>query len=406
MCTREWLPMPVGLDADRWVTRHGCRTVLVVVHTLVSGHRLLDVVDDIETDPRIQVVFTVAPDAFQYGVWEMLVGLGALLLPWHQAVRERFDVAIAASRGGLHELHAPVVLLPHGAGFGKAVQPGPGSGPPAVEQIVYGLDAQRLTHNGRVIPTVLALPHEGQLAVLERQCPQAVAVARVTGDPCLDRLVASLPFRRQYRDAFGLTSRQRLVVVSSTWGADGVFGHHPDLLPHLMTALPASRFRVAALLHPAVWTAHGRRQVRAWLRDCREAGLIVLDPAEDWRGLIVASDVVIGDHGSVTVYAAAIGRPVLRLAPPTDGVTTTGSAQALLAAQAGALQVDRPLLGQVLAVPPVDPDTIATALTSRPGQSGLLLTEQIYQLLGLRPLGQHRLPRPVPVPEAHDGRAA
>ncbi|GIL29036.1 hypothetical protein NUM_42900 [Actinocatenispora comari] len=380
--------------------------MLVVVHTLVSGFRLLDVVDDIESDPRIQVVFTVAPDAFAHGVASMLRELGALVLPWHQAVRERFDLAIAASRGALHELHAPVLLLPHGAGFGKTVRPGPGADPTSQSLQVYGLDAQRLLHNGRVIPAVLALPHQRQLELLEHQCPPAVPVARVVGDPCFDRLVASLPHRSHYRQMCGVAPRQRLVVVSSTWGCDGVFGHHPNLLPQLMTALAASRFQVVALLHPAVWTAHGHRQVLAWLRDCREAGLMVLDPAEDWRGLIVAADVVIGDHGSVPVYAAAIGRPVLHLAPATAGATAAGSAQALLAERADTLRDDRPLLGQILAARPVDADTLAAALTSRPGQAGVLIDREIYRLLSLPALGQHRRPRPVPTPSFSGERAA
>lgn len=406
MCDGEWLAMPMGLDADRWVSRRGCRTILVVVHTLVSCHRLLDVVDDIESDPRIQVVYTVAPDAFHQGVAEALAAVGALVLPWHQAVRERFDLAIAASYGGLHEVHAPLLLVSHGADFGKAVQPAGGAGPELPKPIVYGLDAQRLTRNGRVLPAVLALPHDRHLDILERQCPQALPVAVVVGDVCFDRLAASLPHRRRYRDALGIGTGQKLVVVTSTWGLDGVFGHHPDLLPQLMTQLPSSQYRVAALLHPAVWGAHGRRQIRAWLRGCREAGLLMLDPTVDWRSVIVAADVVIGDHGSVSVYAAAIGRPVLHLAPSGSETTTAGSVQALLAEHTRRLDPRRPMLDQVLTAHPIEIDEIATSLTSRPGRAGILLDRNMYRLLGLRPPGRHRGPRPVAASQPDVGRAA
>ena len=57
MMRYEWLPSPVGIDAPRWVTRVGCRTVLAVVHTMVSCHRLLDVVDYVESGKEVQNAF-------------------------------------------------------------------------------------------------------------------------------------------------------------------------------------------------------------------------------------------------------------------------------------------------------------------------------------------------------------
>src|SRR2546421_1466244 len=304
----DWLSIPIGIDAERWVTRAGCRTVLAVAHTVTSAQRLIDVVDYVESDPRVQVVFTVAPDAFNHPVSAYLHRLGALVLPWEQAVRERFDLALAAAHGGLRELHAPLVLMAHGAGHGKLSRPGLYGGALLAHRSVYGLDAERLTGDGRVLASALLLAHDDERDVLRRQCPEALAAAVVTGDPCYDRLVASLPGRDRYRRALGVRAGQELVVVSSTWGRDGLFGNVPDLLPRLMDQLSPARFRVGALLHPAVWGAHGARQVRAWTRDCREAGLILLDPAEDWRAMLVAADHVLGDHGSVTVYAAALGR--------------------------------------------------------------------------------------------------
>ncbi|MDI5940006.1 hypothetical protein QLR68_18030, partial [Micromonospora sp. DH15] len=88
----EWSASPIGIDASRWVSRSGCRTVLVVAHTITSCQRLLDVIEYVESDPRVQLVFTVAPDVFNPHVRRFLDRLGALVLPWHQAVREQFDL--------------------------------------------------------------------------------------------------------------------------------------------------------------------------------------------------------------------------------------------------------------------------------------------------------------------------
>ncbi|MEQ4305759.1 hypothetical protein ABNF97_30985 [Plantactinospora sp. B6F1] len=370
--------------------------MLIVAHTIVSCHRLLDAVELLEEDSRIQTVFTVPPDAFNRGVTRRLHQIGALVLPWQQAIRERFDLALTAAYGGLADLHAPVLLMAHGAGHGKPTRPSGQRGPALATAPVYGLDPQRLTRNGEVLPSSIALATEHELEILRRQCPEAVPVAVVAGDPCFDRLVASLPERSRYRRALGIDDRE-FVVVTSTWGRTGLFGNWPDLLPLVMDQLPPQRFRVAALLHPAVWSAHGHRQVRAWLRSCREAGLILPDPEDDWRSLVVAADHVIGDHGSVTTYAAALGRNILHLTPGLAAVTE-GSAQAAVIAGTDRLDPHRPLLDQLRVVRPIDPVAVAARLTSRPGRANSLLRQAMYRLLRLPEPGRHRRPAPVPEP--------
>src|SRR6187399_43332 len=115
----DWVSVPVGLDADRWVTRKTSRTVVVPVQTMVAGQRLLDFVGLIEEDPRVQMVYTRGTTAFPGGVGEFLRTIGALELPWQQAIHERFDLALAAAPGGISQLHAPVMMVPHGAGRAK-----------------------------------------------------------------------------------------------------------------------------------------------------------------------------------------------------------------------------------------------------------------------------------------------
>lgn len=393
----EWISVPIGIDAHRWVSRGGCRTVLVVAHTIVSSQRLLDVIDLVESDHRVQIVFTVAPDVFNRGVEDYLHELGALVVPWEQAVRERFDLAVAASYGGLSAIHAPLVVMAHGAGYGKTARPPDRGGPVAEEPPVYGLDTQRLMRAGRVLPSALVLAHESERDILSRQCPAALPVAWVAGDICYDRLIRSVPERARYRAAVQVGDAQSLVVVSSTWGRDGTFGSAHDLLPRLLTDLPGDRYKVAALLHPAIW-AHGRRQVRAWTADCRTAGLILPGPTEDWRALIAAADYVVGDHGSVSAYAAAAGVPCLRLGDDWSRRSVPGTAQELVGQQASRLRLGEPLEPQLRDARPLDAAAIARRLTSYPGEAGERLRRSLYRLLGLSQPGKHRQVAPVPVP--------
>jgi hypothetical protein len=392
--------VPVGPDAARWVTRIVRRTVLVVVHTVVSGQRLLDVVGLIESDAAVQVVYTNAPDVFHTGVESFLCQIGALVISWQQAVAEQFDLVVAAAHGCLHELRGPVLIFPHGAGFAK-LTPRSENGRGTAERSVYGLGADHLLWNGRLVPASIVLSHDAQRELLARQCPAAVDIALVAGDPCYDLLLASLGKRADYRAALGVRDERRLVVIASTWGRHSLMSRRPDLLRRLARQLDPRGHRLVVLVHPAAWFGHGRRQVMAWFTDERAAGVLLIEPEADWRAVIVAADHVIGDHGSATTYAAAIGTPVLHTDLPIEEIDR-GSPQWYVGATTPLLRLGRPVEPQLAAAAASRPRdwarSVASRLTSRPLQSHRLVRAEMYRLLGLPVPGRHRAVEPVAVP--------
>jgi hypothetical protein len=378
--------------------------VLVVVPFVVAGTRLMDVVPLLEADHRVLTVFTVVPapnGASCHGAEEFLRAHACLVLPWQQAMHHEFDLVLAASPEGLALLHGSSVLLPHGAGAVRPLLRARSGGASAVP--THSLDREALMSRGRVVPRVVALPLESDLAVLRESCPEALPVATVAGDICYDRILASIPFRARYREAFGVGQDQELVVVTSTWQPESTLGSQPDLLEQLLRALPRERFRVAAIVHPNVWSVHGGWQVRAWLAECLRAGLLLLPPAEGWRAALVAADLVVGDYGSVTRYGAAIGVPVMTAALPADGLRA-GGVPDLLRGHASSLRPGRPLRYQVEAATRADrswQDGVAGLITSRPGRAGEILRSAMYGLLGLpepaRAVPCSPVPLPVPV---------
>ncbi|TNC22117.1 hypothetical protein [Amycolatopsis alkalitolerans] len=372
-----WIRGPLGPDAAARTTVAGCKTVLAVVPTMTAGTRLLDVLPLVETDFRTQTLFTVphTTDVW-HGVEEFVRAQGGLVVPWHQAVRHEWDLVVAASHRHLPELRGPILLLPHGAGAAMSRKYSRKANGAAIP--TTGLDRELLTYRGRVLPAALALPHEGERDLLARRCPEALDRAVVTGDLCLDRMRASLPSRHRYRQALGIGDDQLLVTVSSTWSADSVLGRLPSLCRRLLDEFA----HVALVLHPQAWAVHGRRQIAAWLS---RSGLRLIPPDEGWRAAVIASDWVLGDHGSTTAYAAAIGRPVT-LATWPGGNLREGSIAEVIGKHAPRLRLGRPLAAQrdtAVRRTTALRSAALPAITSRPDGAAAALRAVMYDLLGI-----------------------
>ncbi|RZS37529.1 hypothetical protein EV193_10584 [Herbihabitans rhizosphaerae] len=343
---------------------------------------MLDIFDD---DMRVQVRFTVVPgSAFTEGTAEFLADIEGPVIPWHEAEQRPFALAIAASENGdLHRLNAPLIVLPHGAGRNKFAKP-IGGRPPEVS----GFTRRQLVRAGRVVPDALVVSHANQLRQLAEQVPEAHDRAVVAGDPCYDRIVASIPNRLEYRESIGISDKQRLVVVSSTWGGYSLLEHLPELPARLLAELPSDEFQVAAILHPAMWHRHGPWQVRKWLRTARESGLQLIPPREGWRACAIAADWLIGDHGSVTLYGAATGVPLL-LAGFGDHEVVPGTPMADLGATAPRLDPTTELRPQLEAVAdahrPGRYDPVVRDAFALPGESALALRALAYRLMTLAP---------------------
>jgi hypothetical protein len=302
-----------------WRTVDFEKTVLVVVRTVTTLTRLLDVLTLLVPDRRIQPIFTHDPAnraILGAGVRSTLDRMGAPVLPWKQATRTGFDLALAASENDrLHQLDAPVLLVPHGVGYQKYY---PNS------TVISGLNPERLMHEGRVVPAAIALAHPRLRERLRVVCPPAVPRSVVVGDPGLDRMLGSRHRAARYRLDLGAQGR-RLVAVASTWGPHSLMGRWPDLPERLVAALPADEYRIVMIMHPGVWAMRGAWPLRALLSAAEAYGIAVVPPEKGWQAALTAADCVVSDQGSLSLYAAALDKPLL-LAPGDSPSTVAGSA--------------------------------------------------------------------------------
>lgn len=372
---------PIGAQAHRWRTFGPERTLVVAARTVTSLVRALDVVPDVVADdPRVAVVFAYDPSsAFEDGVLDLLRRLRCRTMPWAQLHEVEVDLLLSASENVDPPGDFPVLVLPHGVGFQKWV---PDSENPGTR--LSGLARDSLLAARRAWLTV---SHPQQARQAEEASPSTAGRTVLVGDPCFDRLTASSRWRERYRERLGVLPDQRLVLLSSTWGPGALIARHPRLPAELLARLPLDGYRVALVLHPNVWSVHGAWQIEVMLRSAIAAGLHVVDPTDGWQQAVIASDLLIGDHGSVTLYGAAVGRPVLlgafgpEAVPGTAGETLRRVAAGFDAGAPARPQVEAAIAGH-------RPDRyaeVADQAFAVPGEAMTRLRRLVYELLRLAP---------------------
>ncbi|MDX6740855.1 hypothetical protein [Actinocorallia sp. A-T 12471] len=364
-----------------------------MTHTVTSTMRLLECLELLRGDPRIEFFFTrAAGTRFPEGVAQLLDRFGGHVMDWESAISPGFHLAVTAgSSGRLHQINAPLVSIPHGLAYNKVLN--------ADEERSegYGLASEQLMHEGAVVPSLLAISHSEQLARLKEGCPEAASRAAIVGDLSYDLMTASLLWRDVYRSALGIEAGRRLVVVNTTWGRYSLLDQHPELPLDLLRQLPADEYAVALTVHPNVSAHHGDWNLRSWLADALRAGLLLIPRDEGWHATLVASDLVVGDHGSVTLYGACLGRPVLLAGFHADSIVP-GTAMARLGRCAPHLDPRLPLRPQIEAAQP--PPALRDDVVENPGRAAALLRSAMYALMDLpeprAPAPTRRVPPPKP----------
>ncbi|MFB6567737.1 CDP-glycerol glycerophosphotransferase family protein [Streptomyces noursei] len=406
--------MPLGTDPERWQTFRGERLVIAVARTVTSTVRVLDVLRPVlRDDPRVHLVFAFDPtSAFNDGVHALLRSVGARVLPWHQFARTDPDLIVTATENAdLTAAHhtCPVLVLPHGVGFHKVVPDARSD-----RDRLAGVVPDALLRSGRAR---LAISHPDQAAQLAAAHPATAGRTLLVGDPCYDALLGGRALRATYRAALGIADGRRLIMISSTWRDRSVLGRDPALPARLLAELPLDDYAVALVTHPNITSAHGGYALRSHLGSAHDAGLLTIPPTAGWQATLLAADLLIGDHGSVTFYGAALGTPLL-LGAFSDDEAVAGTPMAELGRIAPRLQREAPLRPQVeralgLGRGPAD-DTperlrkVGESAFATPGRALARLRTAVYDLLRLpepengAPLPLHAPEPPVPqdVPEA------
>jgi hypothetical protein len=145
--------------------------------------------------------------------------------------------------------------------------------------------------------------------------------------------------------------------------------------------------------------------VRSWLSRARDCGLRVISPEAGWQAALVAASVVVSDHGSLSVYAAALGKPLI-LATGSSTTTVAGSAVEALATRVPRLHPERDLGTQIASASQPDrPDCrelMAELAVEVPGECASRMRPLLYRMLDLPEPDEEPTFPPYDVPATDD----
>ncbi|MDT8910406.1 hypothetical protein [Amycolatopsis sp. PS_44_ISF1] len=290
-------------------------------------------------------------------------------------------------------LRGPVLVFPHGVGFHKYVPDSESSG-----DRLSGLVPATALASGRVR---MVVSHPAQEEQLRSVNPATAGKTVLIGDPQLEQLLESAAHREHYRRLLGVGDR-RFVLLSSTWGQGSLIGARPRLPAEVLAAMPFDETAVGLVLHPNIWSRYRPFQLHAWFAAAEESGLLLFPPDLGWQAAVVAADLVVGDHGSVSLLAAAAGKPLVLAASGAEIVP--GTSAALLSERATRLYRDRPLRPQLEATEPQHwQELLAERTFARTRGSIGRLHALVHEMLELPPQPAPRLRaadpevRPAPV---------
>ena len=223
--------------------------------------------------------------------------------PWHLMVfadhdqMDRFPVCV------------PKVFIGHGI-YGSKL----------IDGVPYLHDPHWIEHRGRVFYTRMFESSDYAVECAIRHNPDLRGIAVAVGNLDADRVFALVSEREQIRAGMGYGSEDLVILLQSTYGETSLMESiGRDLIAACARAAAEHGWEFILQTHPNHWTgpwAEEHPYGKLLLEQEGKPGITVIHHDEDWAPYMVASDMVITDHTSLSMTYALLGKPMLFVAVP------------------------------------------------------------------------------------------
>lgn len=223
--------------------------------------------------------------------------------PWHLMAfadhdqMDRFPVCV------------PKVFIGHGI-YGSKL----------IDGVPYLHDPHWIEHRGRVFYTRMFESSDYAVECAIRHNPDLRGIAVAVGNLDADRVFALVSEREQIRAGMGYGSEDLVILLQSTYGETSLMESiGRELIAACAAGAAEHGWKFILQTHPHHWTgpyAEEHPYGNVLLEREGERGITVLHHDEDWAPHMIASDMVITDHTSLSMTYALFGKPMLFVEVP------------------------------------------------------------------------------------------
>lgn len=137
-------------------------------------------------------------------------------------------------------------------------------------------------------------------------------VVTVVGNLKCDLILEQSRQRDDIRCKLGVNPDEKLILVASTFGPNCLFNVVGDALLAEIDRL-SGQYRFVLTIHPLEYAANLPNKP-SWgerLSVFKDKGCLVITPGESWEPYMIASDVIITDHTSLSLYGLVLEHPYI-----------------------------------------------------------------------------------------------
>ena len=202
----------------------------------------------------------------------------------------------------------PMLRIPHGA-VGKYE-----------EGELYAFGSKCYDKNRNIPYTRIFVYNESEKRIAIKMDPRFSDKVVVIGNLKSERLLEKSINRDEIRDQLGIKQDEVLVFMASTYGPNCLLNTVGNSLLSEARRV-GGKFRFALSIHPKEHSIK-KQQETNWaetLSSLRNDGFLVLEVGEDWENYMLACDIILTDHTSLTSYGVVLGKPYI-YTPVSDNV--------------------------------------------------------------------------------------
>ena len=382
--TAYWLYRLADVFRYKYVgARRLPRHVLCVAMNELGLQKLVRFRDIFDGDDRLAFTVSDSPRGHQAraGIKEWCEGEDVPYLPFAAARKRVWDLVVFADHDAMDRFPVcvPKVRIPHGIGGSKLV-----------DGVPYRHDPHWVEYRGRGFYTRMFEASEYAVRMAVQHNPKLKGVAVAVGDLAADRMLALRPDREDIRTSMGYSESDFVILLQSTYGETSLMESlGRDLISRCVTLAEKTGWRFILQTHPHHWTGPraAMHPFGQFLLDHEDKPAVtVIRGGEDWAPAMVASDMVITDHTSLSMTYALLEKPMLYVDVPGT-ILVQREPRQRLAEALPKLSAPENLAADLEYArrhfPRDQVAEIAKDILSYPGESASRIREEVYSLLRL-----------------------